>query len=359
MQNSLETALQNLRNKIDHIDTQLLTLLNERMDVVKQIGELKKSNNALIYRPERERSILNRLASQSVGLLNSSAIDAIFLEIFAVARTIEMPEKVAFLGPEGSFSHQAAESRFGAMSEYMPLSTIKAVFESVDTQRVRFGVVPIENNQEGTVIETVDLLNSSDVKIVAEIPMSIHFSLASHTEQTKEIKKIYSREIAFRQCRKFLNDYFSHAELIHVESTSKAAELAANEPYSAALCSHIAAKIYDLPILFENIEDNAHNTTRFLIISKDFKNAKSGDDKTTLIVDLPDKAGSLAVFLQEFDRFGINLNKIESHPRKNEAKFNYWFYVDFEGHIEDTQVQRILQKYEGQIRCLGSYVKLC
>lgn len=354
-----EKALQELRKKIDDIDSQLLELLNARMEVVKEIGLLKKSNNTLIYRPERERAILQRLSSHSQGLLNQAAIDAIFLEIFAVARTIEMPEKVAFLGPEGSFSHQAAESRFGAMSEYISLPTIKAVFESVHTERVRFGVVPIENNQEGTVTETIDLLNQIDVRIVAEIPLPIHFSLASKEEDRKKIQKIYSREIAFRQCRQFLNDYFPDAVLVGVESTSKAAELANKETGTAALCSHIAAKIYDLPVLFGNVEDNAHNTTRFLIISKTFSNQASGNDKTTILVDLPDRAGSLATFLQEFDRFGINLNKIESHPRKNESQFKYWFYIDFEGHIKDKNVQRILKKYEGQIRCLGSYVKLC
>lgn len=356
---NVESILQELRKKIDSIDTQLLELLNARMDIVKEIGTLKKTHNTLIYRPERERAILQRLASQNKGLLNQAAIDAIFLEIFAVARNIEMPEKVAFLGPEGSFSHQAAESRFGAMSEYISLPTIKAVFESVHTERVRFGIVPIENNQEGTVTETIDLLNQIDVRIVAEIPLPIHFSLASNEENTKKISKIYSREIAFRQCRKFLNDYFPNALLVNVESTSKAAKQASQEVGTAALCSHIAAKIYDLPVLFDNVEDNAHNTTRFLIISKTFSNQASGNDKTTILVDLPDKAGSLAMFLQEFDRFGINLNKIESHPRKNEAQFKYWFYIDFEGHIEDKNVQRILEKYEGQIRCLGSYVKLC
>jgi len=356
---NIENALQTLRHKIDTLDSQILELLNKRMEIVKEIGRLKKSNNALIYRPERERAILQRLASQNKGLLNQAAIDAIFLEIFAVARNIEMPEKVAFLGPEGSFSHQAAESRFGAMSEYISLPSIKAVFESVHTERVRFGVVPIENNQEGTVTETIDLLNQIDVRIVAEIPLPIHFALASNEENIKQIQKIYSREIAFRQCRKFLNDYFPNTLLVNVESTSKAAELACQETGTAALCSHIAAKIYDLPVLFENVEDNAHNTTRFLIISKTFSNQASGQDKTTILVDLPDKAGSLATFLQEFDRYGINLNKIESHPRKNEAQFKYWFYIDFEGHIEDKNVQRILEEYDGQIRCLGSYVKLC
>ncbi len=358
-ENNLHEAIGQLRQEIDQLDTQMLALLNARMHLVKQIGDLKNANNAIVYRPEREKQIIDRLSSLSEGLLNRPAIEAIFQEIFAVSRNIELLEKVAFLGPVGSFSHQAAESRFGAMSEYIPLPTIKAVFESVDTQRVRFGVVPIENNQEGTVTETIDLLNQTDIKIVAEIPMAIHFALASCEEQIKSVKKIYSREIAFRQCRRFLEDCFPQAELVSVESTSKAAELAAQEPGTAALCSHIAAKIYDVPVLFENVEDNAHNTTRFFIISKSFVNQPSGQDKTTILVNLPDQAGSLATFLQTFDRYGVNLNKIESHPRKNEAQFSYWFYIDFEGHFQDETTRKVFERYEEQIRCLGSYIKLC
>ncbi|MGD1842759.1 MAG: prephenate dehydratase [Thermonemataceae bacterium] len=358
-QEELHQTLQTLRERIDEIDRQMLQLLEQRMAEVQHIGDLKKANNAIIYRPEREKQILDRLERLSQGVLKRSAIDAIFLEIFAISRNVELPEKVAYLGPTGSFSHQAAESRFGAMSEYIPLSTIKAVFESVDTERVRFGVVPIENNQEGTVVETVNLLNECEVHIVAEIPMPIHFALASKEEALQSIQKIYSKGIAFRQCRQFLGEYFPHAEQVNVNSTSMAAQLAAQQPATAALCSSIAAKIYDLPGLFENIEDNAHNATRFLIISKEFVNNKSEQDKTTILTNLPDQAGSLAVFLQEFDRFGINLNKIESHPIKNEAKFKYWFYIDFAGHFTDENVQRIFNKYEGQIRCLGSYVKLC
>jgi chorismate mutase / prephenate dehydratase len=352
-------TLEELRQQIDAIDNQMLQLLIQRMEVVKKVGDLKRATNTIIYRPEREKSIIDRLESQTTGLLNRSAIEAIYLEIFAVSRNLELPERIAYLGPEGSFTHQAAESRFGAMSEYMPLPSIRSVFESVDTGRVRFGVVPIENNREGIVNETIDLLYELDIKIVAEVLLPIHHTFATKTNNLSEITKIYSKDIAFRQCQKFLNEYFDtdKIELIPIESTSKAAKIAAKEENSAAICSHIAAKLFNVPILFDNIEDGQHNRTRFLIISKEFTNQKSGSDKTTLVVDLPEKPGSLASFLQDFNERQINLTKIESRPTRTNEKFKSWFYIDFDGHIEDDNVQEILQKHRDHLKWLGSYVK--
>ena len=224
--------LQDLRNRIDTIDDQLLELLNERMELVKQVGDLKRSSQSIIYRPEREKQILDRLEKQNGGLLTRQAIDAIFFEIFAVSRNLELPERVSYLGPEGSFTHQAAESRFGSMSEYLVLPTIHSVFESVETGRAKFGVVPIENNQEGIVIETVDHLREKNLSIVAEVLLQVHFTFASQSDSLKEIRRIYSKDIAFRQCGKFLSEYLDglDVELIAVESTSKAAKLASEDP---------------------------------------------------------------------------------------------------------------------------------
>ncbi len=358
--NHLFMDLNQLRQQIDEIDEQILHLLNDRMNVVKQVGELKKANNAIIYRPEREKYIIDRLEKLNGGLLNRPAIEAIFLEIFAVARNIELPERVAFLGPEGSFTHQAAESRFGAMSDYVALPSIRSVFESVNTQRVRFGVIPIENNREGIVNEAIDLLYEMDVKIVAEVPLPIHHTFVTKCDKLGEIGRIYSKDIAFRQCTKFLNEYFENqeVELVPIESTSKAARIVAQEPNSAAICSKIAAKLFDVPILFENIEDSDTNRTRFLIISKDFKNGKSGNDKTTLIVNLPDSPGSLARFLQMFEEKKINLTKIESRPLRGGDQFRSWFYIDFDGHIDDIDVQEIIATHQVQVKWIGSYVKL-
>lgn len=353
--------LEELRNQIDNIDNQLITLLAQRMEIVKKVGEFKKQNNAIIYRPEREKYILDRLENISRGtLLNRTAIDAVFMEIFAISRNFELPERVAYLGPEGSFTHQAAESRFGITNDYIPLKDIRSVFESVITERTRFGVVPIENNQEGFVRETLDLLYEMQVKIVAEILMPIHMTFVSKSDKLSDIKYIYSKEIAFYQCRNFLEQYFKEgsAEFIPVESTSKAAKIASEDPQSAAICASVAAKIYQVPILFENIEDSATNLTRFFILSKEFTNQRSQQDKTTIIVQLQDEVGSLANFLQDFNDYGINLFKIESRPSRGNEKFKSWFYVELDGHFEDENVQKILEKHTDKVKFLGSYVKL-
>jgi chorismate mutase/prephenate dehydratase len=354
-------TLEEIRQYIDLIDDEMLTLLNRRMEWVQKVGELKRVSQAAIYRPEREKYIVDRLAKLNTGPLPNSAIEAIYLEIFAVARNIELPERVAFLGPEGSFTHQAAESRFGAMSEYMTLPTIKSVFEAVDTGRAKYGVIPIENNQEGIVYETVDLLNTTNLNIAAELKIPVHFTLATEAESPAKIKRIYSKDIAFRQCRGFLNKYFEHTmpEEIQVESTSKAAKLAAEDPESAAICSVIAAKLFGLPVLFDNIEDNSNNRTRFFILAKNFVNQPSNNDKTTIIASLPDtdKAGVLADFLQDFKNNNINLTKIESRPHKGDEAFNFWFFIELEGYFEDENLKNVFEKHRNYIKWLGSYVK--
>ncbi|QOP44144.1 prephenate dehydratase [Sulfurimonas sediminis] len=355
-------TLDDCREAIDEIDNEMLTLLNKRMKVVQRVGEIKKETGGAIYRPEREKAIIDRLVSlneKEGGLLNYKAIEAIFLEIFAVARNLELPERIAYLGPEGSFTHQAAESRFGAMSDYLSLNSIASVFKTLESGRAKFAVVPIENSRDGIVGETLDLLAKSSMKIVAELYMPIHMSFATKAEKLEDITKIYSKDKGFGQCREFLNEHgLINVELIPVESTAKAAILAAREPNSAAICSHIAAKLYGLPTLFENIEDAIDNTTRFVILS-DFKNAVSENDKTSILVRLKDavEAGSLVRFLQDFEEEKINLSKIESRPSRDKGGFGYWFYIDFYGHIDEEKIQKVIQKHKDEVTWLGSYVK--
>lgn len=352
--------LDDLRKQIDLIDDELIRLLNKRMDIVQQVGELKRTDKSAIYRPEREKAIVDRLESNSNGILNRAAIEAIFFEIFAVSRNYELPERIAYLGPEGSFTHQAAESRYGAMSDYIPLDSISAVFEAVKTSRARFGVVPIENNQEGTVQETIDFLAQHQLTIAAEIVLPIHFSFASKSENLEQIKTIYSRDIAFRQCKNFLNDYFKHpVKLVPVSSTSRACQIALEEENAAAICAPIAARQYKLPILFSNIQDSADNQTRFLIVSQNYVNAMSGQDKTTVIATLPDEPGALVRFLQQFQNAGINLCKVESRPAKKGAQFKYVFFVEFEGHFQDPTIQNTIRPYLENLVWLGSYVQIC
>jgi len=356
-------TLQDCRDAIDTIDNEMLELLNKRMKVVERVGEIKSETGGAIYRPEREKAIIERLVGMSKsanGLLNASAIEALYLEIFAVSRNLELPERIAYLGPEGSFTHQAAESRFGAMSDYLSLNSIETVFKTLEAKRAKFGVVPIENSRDGIVGETLDLLAKSSVKIVAELYMPIHVAFATKAAKIEDITKIYSKDKGFGQTREFLSEHgLNDIELIPVESTAKAAILAADDEEAAAICSHIAAKLYGVPTMFENIEDEHDNATRFVILS-DFKNGVSGDDKTSILVRLEDavEAGALVNFLQDFDDEKINLSKIESRPSKDkDGGFDYWFYIDFFGHIDDEKIQNVLRKHEGEVTWLGSYVK--
>jgi chorismate mutase/prephenate dehydratase len=352
--------LDECRAAIDKIDDEILQLLNRRMHVVERVGEIKNSTGGAIYRPEREKAIIDRLNRLSENeILNRSAIEAIFLEIFAVARNLELPERIAYLGPEGSFTHQAAESRFGAMSDYLSLGSIAAVFKTIEAKRAKFGVVPIENSRDGVVGETLDLLAKSPMKIVSELYMPIHMSFATKARHISDIKSIYSKDKGFGQCREFLSEHgLENIEQIPVESTAKAAILAAEDPSAAAICSHIAAKLYGVPTMFENIEDIHNNLTRFVILS-DFENAVSGEDKTSILVRLKDaqKSGALARFLQDFDEGNVNLSKIESRPSHDDESFGYWFFIDFYGHIEDEAVQKVLKKHSDEVTWLGSYVK--
>ena len=351
-----EEGLLDLRNKLDNIDNKLLELINERMHIVHQVGALKAKSGGAIYRPEREKAIIDRLEkinSENNGLLNRSAIEALFLEIFAISRNIELPENIAYLGPEGSFTHQAAEGRFGAMSSYISVSSIKGVFREVNTKKVKFGVIPIENSSNGIVTDTITCLSEYNLKIIAEVVLDIHHTLATTCDKIQDIKRIYSKDIAFDQCRKFLTNMgLDEVEQIPVESTTKAAKLAAREPETAAICAHVGAKLHNLPILFENIEDKDNNKTRFFIIS-DFENAQSGNDKTSILVKLPDRQGVLVEFLTDFNNAGINLTKIKSHI----VEGNSIFFIDFDGHKDDENFKNILLKYKNSVKVLGSYVK--
>jgi chorismate mutase/prephenate dehydratase len=351
--------LKKLREEIDKIDNEVVKLLNKRMEIVKKVGEVKNTSNAPIYRPEREKAIIERLTEISEkenGILKKEHIEAIFLEIFAISRTLERSERIAFLGPIGTYTHQAAEHKFGANARYLPLLNIEAVFKAVHNKEAKYGVVPIENNTEGVVGITLDSLKKYNVKIVSEICMDIHHSFASLQDDLTNIKRIYSHPQGYNQCLNFLETHgLLDIEFIPTESTAKAAELASKDELSGAICSKIAAKLYNVPLLFEKIEDNMANRTRFIIIS-DFKTQKSGNDKTSVIARTPNKTGALFDLLKKFKERNINLLKIESRPNKDDT-FNTWFYIDFEGHIDESKVAEVV-KEEGMI-WLGSYLKEC
>jgi len=349
-------TLEDLRRSIDGIDDQLIELYNQRMRYVNEVGRLKNRTGAPIYRPEREQEILERLKHrnrENEGVLSDNAIEALFLELFAVARNFELPEQIAFLGPEASFTHQAAEIKFGALSSYLSIGSIKGVFREVFRGQARFGVVPIENSFNGIVSDTISCLSDYDLKIIAEVMIDIHHVFATRAEDTRTIKRIYSKDIAFGQCKHFLEDFgLDEVEQIPVESTAKAAQLATQDPESAAICAEVAAKMYRLPIRYSNIEDKGDNRTRFFVIS-DFENAPSGNDKTTILVRLPNRPGALVDFLLDFREESIDLTKIKSHIVEGVSIF----FIEFDGHKDDAPIKRIFDKHAGAIKFLGSYVK--
>lgn len=357
----IEQELQTLRQYIDSVDKEIIFLLDKRLSYVQQVGHLKIKNNANIYRPDREKEIIENLfnIAQKNKLKNLSKpiIEAIFYEIFAIARNIETPQKIAFLGPIGSYTHQAAENRFGPLSSYLSLTTISAVFEALKRGNAKYGVIPLENNTNGMVGETIDNLAKHNFKIINEIILPIHHSFATKEKHIHNIKKIYSKDIAFGQCSNFLQHYQLHEiEHIFVSSTAFGAKLASNENGSAAICSEIATKLYNLPIMFANIENHCTNQTRFVIIS-DFTNEKGQNDKTSIFVSMKDfgKVGALFALLQDFKDESINITKIDSRPIHSEESFHSGFYMDFYGHKDDAGIKRIFDKRRDEIKWLGSY----
>jgi len=350
-------SLEELRKRIDEIDQQLVKLLNERARVVVEIGKLKNKNDRPVYAPDREKEVFTRLVEGNKGPLPDRCLMAIWRELMSGSFVLERPLRIGYLGPGGSFSHTAAMLKFGQSVEYEPLADIKSIFDEVSKGHCDLGVVPIENTTGGGVIETLDALVDSDVKICAEVLMAIHHSLLGNCQLT-EVRTVYSKPEVFAQCRNWISATFKDAQTVSVASTAKAAQMAAGEPNTAAIGSVVAAELYGLRVICENVEDNPNNITRFLVISRE--DAKpTGEDKTAILFSTAHKAGALADVLEVFKRHDINLTNIESRPSKK-RQWEYYFFVDFLGHRTDENVQKGLQearKHCLQLSILGSFPK--
>ena len=348
-------SLESLRKRIDEIDKQLVKLLNERAQVVVEIGKLKNKTDKPIYAPDREKEVLAKITQANKGPLPDKTLVAIWRELMSGSFALEKPLRIGYLGPGGSFSHTAAMLKFGQSVEYEPLPDITSIFEEVSKGHCDLGVVPIENTTGGGVIETLDAFIDSDVKVCAEVLMAIHHNLLANCS-LPEIEKIYSKPEVFAQCRNWLSASLKDAQTIAVASTAKAAQMAAAEPRAAAIGSKIAAELYGLKIVCENIEDITNNITRFLVISRE--DAKlTGEDKTAILFSTAHKAGALADVLEVFKRYGINLTNIESRPSKK-RQWEYYFFMDFVGHRTDEKVQMGLEearKHCLQLSVLGSF----
>jgi len=350
-------SLDELRKRIDELDHQLVKLLNERAQIVVEIGRLKSKTGGQIYAPDREREVFERIVKTNEGPLPDRCLTAIWRELMSGSFALERPLRIGYLGPGGSFSHTAAMLKFGQSVEYEPLADIMSIFDEVSKGHCDLGLAPIENTTGGGVIETLDALIDSNVKICSEVLMAIHHSLLANCP-LEEVNKIYSKPEVFAQCRNWLSATFKEAQTIPVASTAKAAQMAAEEPGAAAIGSKIAAELYGLKIVCENIEDIANNITRFLVIGKEDARP-SGDDKTAILFSTAHKAGALADVLEVFKRYSINLTNIESRPSKK-RQWEYYFFVDFVGHKTDENVQKGLQESREhclQLSILGSFPK--
>jgi chorismate mutase/prephenate dehydratase len=347
--------LEDLRNKIDQIDARLVELLNQRARVVVEVGKLK--GNGPIYVPDREKKVLQRIAELNKGPLPDRTLAAIWREMMSGSFFLERPLRIGFLGPKGSFSHTAAVRKFGQSIEYEAVLDIRGIFEEVGKEHCDLGVVPIENSTGGEVVETLDAFIDTAVLICAEIFMPIHHNLLANCK-LEEVEKVYSKPEVFAQCRRWLSTTFKEAKTIPVASTAKAAQMAGEEKFAAAIGSDIAAELYGLQIICENIEDIANNVTRFLVISR--QDARpSGDDKTSIVFSTAHKAGALADVLDVFKKREVNLTNIESRPSKK-RQWEYYFFVDCQGHRKEEKIISCLEEIKQhclQLSVLGSYPK--
>jgi chorismate mutase/prephenate dehydratase len=348
-------TLEELRKKIDELDHKLVQLLNERARVVVEIGKLKSKSEKPIYAPDREKQVLEKITNANTGPLPNKCLVAIWRELMSGSFFLERPLRIGYLGPGGSFSHTAAMLKFGQSVEYEPLTDITSIFDEVSKGHCDLGLAPVENTMGGGVIETLDALIDSDVKICAEVLMSIHHNLLANCP-LEEIEVIYSKPEVFAQCRKWLSATFKDAQTVAVASTAKAAQMAVNEPKAAAIGSRVAAELYGLKVVYENIEDIANNVTRFLVISREDAK-RTGEDKTAILFSTAHKAGALADVLDVFKKYEINLTNIESRPSKK-RQWEYYFFMDFLGHRTDKKIQDGLEesrKHCLQLSILGSF----
>lgn len=350
--------LNELRQQIDEIDNTILDLLNRRARLVIEIGHIKKSQNAPLYVPSREKAIYERLKALNPGPFPNDALRNVFREIISASLSLEEVQKVAYLGPQGTFTHLAAIKHFGLSVKPIPCRSIPEVFEDVEKKRCDYGVVPIENSLEGVVNHTLDMFSQSNLKICGEIFLEVSHHLMNKTGKIDDVKRVYSHPHAIAQCRKWITENIPNVPIVEVESTAKAAEIASTDETIAAISSEMAELQYNLKIIYKNIEDMSNNFTRFLVIGN-FEPEPTGNDKTSILFSVTHRSGSLFHALKAFAEEEINMTKIESRPSKLKA-WEYIFYVDIDGHSKTEKIKKALEKFSENVsfmKILGSYPK--
>ena len=355
----MSEQLKQHRDQIDAIDEQVLKLVNERAKLARHIGSLK--NDGVIYRPEREAQVLRRLQASNAGPLSNEAVSNVFRAVMSNCRALEKELSIAFLGPLGTYSEEAALKQFGLGCSAVVCGSIDEVFRTVEAGQADYGVVPVENSTEGAIGLTLDLLLASPLKICGEISLPIHHCLLSSQTDISKISHIFSHVQSLAQCHEWLNRMMPNATREAVTSNARAAQMihdlvSSDDTFAAAIASKRAAELFNLNVLAENIEDDAKNTTRFLVIGQ-HDVAASGTDKTSLVMTTKNKPGAIIDLLEPLSRHGVSMTKLESRPSKQNL-WDYVFFVDIEGHQTDGDVQAALQDLQTRasfLKVLGSY----
>ena len=355
---SKKDPLLTLREKIDSLDLQIMANISQRAEFAQEVAKVRKNlGDAAYYRPEREAQVLRRVMESNTGPINNEDMARLFRQIMSTCLALEQPIKVAFLGPEGTFTQEAALKHFGASAVTVPMSAIDEVFREVSAGACHYGVVPVENSTEGVISHTLDSFMDSSINICGEVELRIHhhFMVGENTNN-KNITRVYSHAQSLAQCRQWLNSNYPSIERVAVSSNAEAAKRVQGEWNSAAIAGDMSCELYHLEKLWEKIEDRPDNSTRFLIIGRELV-APSGDDLTSIVVSVNNKPGALHNLLEPFRRRNVDMTRLESRPSRS-SKWSYVFFIDLIGHINDHAVDMVLQELTedvADLKILGSY----
>lgn len=355
-----EDKLNKIRERIDQIDAQLLQLISERASCAEEVARVKSQTDktATFYRAEREAQVLRNILAKNKGPLANEEMARLFREIMSACLALELPMKIAFLGPEGTFTQAAALKHFGHSVSTVSMSGIDEVFREVESGNAHYGVVPVENSTEGVINHTLDMFINSPLHICGEVEVRIHQHLMGTAGDLQQVEKIYSHHQSFAQCREWLDANMRQAERVPVSSNAEAAKLAAADKGALAIAGDSAAERYGLDIVISNIEDEPDNTTRFLVIGT-LQCQPSDDDKTSLLISAANRPGALYKLLEAFASNQVSMTRIESRPSRR-GMWDYVFFVDVDGHSEDASVSKALADLEqvaSAVKVLGSYPK--
>ena len=351
-----DDKLKPLRDQIDAIDAQLISLLNQRAKVAQAVGHIKAETNAPVFRPEREAQVLARVAERNDGPLVSSDLQSIFREVMSACRALEKRITVAYLGPAGTYSEQAVWQQFGQAVEGLPCVSIDEIFRSVEAGTADFGVVPVENSTEGAVNRTLDLLMRTTLSISGEVALPVQHSLMTRTGTMNGITTVCAHSQALAQCQAWLNEHYPQLERRAVASNGEAARMASEQAGVSAIAGDMAARRYSLAIAHAHIQDDPHNRTRFFVIGT-LQPGPSGRDQTSLLLSVPNKSGAVYELLAPLARHGVSMTRFESRPART-GRWEYFFFVDIEGHAHDAKVAQALAELQTQaafFKLLGSY----